>query len=69
MTDFTSKTDADGVQTITWDVVGKSMNVLSLAGFAELEALIDAALADPEVKGVILTSGKMELRARATTSG
>lgn len=60
MTDFTSKTDADGVQTITWDVVGKSMNVLSLAGFAELEALIDAALADPEVKGVILTSGKKD---------
>ena len=60
MTDFTSKTDADGVQTITWDVVGKSMNVLSLAGFAELEVLMDAALADPEVKGVILTSGKKD---------
>jgi 3-hydroxyacyl-CoA dehydrogenase/enoyl-CoA hydratase/3-hydroxybutyryl-CoA epimerase len=29
MTDFTMKTDADGVAVITWDVQGKSMNVLS----------------------------------------
>ena len=44
MTDFTALTDTDGVTTITWDVPGKSMNVMSLAGFAELNALIDAAL-------------------------
>ncbi len=60
MTDFTSTTDADGIATITWDVPGKSMNVLSLSGMAELEALIDAALADPGVRGVILTSGKKD---------
>jgi 3-hydroxyacyl-CoA dehydrogenase/enoyl-CoA hydratase/3-hydroxybutyryl-CoA epimerase len=60
MTDFTSTTDADGIATITWDVPGKSMNVLSLAGMAELDALIDAALADPGVRGVILTSGKKD---------
>ncbi|HSF63831.1 MAG TPA: 3-hydroxyacyl-CoA dehydrogenase NAD-binding domain-containing protein, partial [Paracoccaceae bacterium] len=58
MTDFTYAVDAEGVATITWDVAGKSMNVMSLAGFAELDALIDRALADPAVKGVILTSGK-----------
>ncbi|WP_225029369.1 3-hydroxyacyl-CoA dehydrogenase NAD-binding domain-containing protein [Xinfangfangia pollutisoli] len=60
MTDFTAKTDADGVTTITWDVPGKSMNVMSMAGFAELNGLIDAALADPSVKGVIITSGKKD---------
>ena len=60
MTDFTSATDADGIATITWDVPGKSMNVLSLTGMAELDALIDAALADPAVRGVILTSGKKD---------
>ena len=32
MTDFTMKTDADGVATITWDVPGKSMNVMSFDG-------------------------------------
>ena len=45
MTDFTMKTDADGVATITWDVAGKSMNVMSLAGFQLLSDLIDKALA------------------------
>ncbi|GGW44104.1 3-hydroxyacyl-CoA dehydrogenase [Gemmobacter lanyuensis] len=60
MTDFTSALDADGVATITWDVAGKSMNVMSLEGFAQLNTLIDAALADPAVKGVILTSGKKD---------
>jgi uncharacterized cupin superfamily protein len=37
MTDFTYAVDADGVATITWDVPGKSMNVMSLEGLAELE--------------------------------
>ena len=58
MTDFTYAVDAEGVATLTWDVAGKSMNVMSLAGFAELDALIDRALADPAVRGVILTSAK-----------
>jgi 3-hydroxyacyl-CoA dehydrogenase / enoyl-CoA hydratase / 3-hydroxybutyryl-CoA epimerase len=58
MTDFTMKTDANGVATITWDTQGKSMNVMTLEGWVELEALIDQALADDAIKGVILTSGK-----------
>ena len=60
MTDFTAQTDADGVTTIAWDVPGKSMNVMSLAGLTELESLMDAALADATVKGVILTSTKKD---------
>ena len=60
MTDFTYAVDTDGVATITWDVPGKSMNVMSLAGFAELNTHIDAAVADTRVKGVILTSGKKD---------
>ncbi|VAW05505.1 Enoyl-CoA hydratase [isoleucine degradation] / 3-hydroxyacyl-CoA dehydrogenase / 3-hydroxybutyryl-CoA epimerase, partial [hydrothermal vent metagenome] len=58
MTDFTMKTDADGVATITWDTVGKSMNVMNAQGFVDLDALIDHALADDAIKGVIITSGK-----------
>ena len=58
MPDFTSATDADGVATITWDVPGRSMNVMSMAGWDEIEAAFDAALADPAVKGIVLTSGK-----------
>ncbi|EEW26736.1 3-hydroxyacyl-CoA dehydrogenase NAD-binding domain-containing protein [Rhodobacter ferrooxidans] len=60
MTDFTMTTDADGIATITWDVPAKSMNVMSLAGFAELDAAMDAALADPGVKGILITSGKKD---------
>ncbi len=57
MTDFTMKTDADGVAVITWDVVGKSMNVLSLEGWDDLDACVDNALADDAVKGIVITSG------------
>ncbi len=60
MTDFTMTTDADGVATITWDVVQKSMNVMSTEAFAQVASLVDQALADPAVKGIILTSGKKD---------
>ncbi len=60
MSDFGYAVDGDGVATITWDVPGRSMNVMSMAGFTELDGLIDRALADGAVKGVILTSGKKD---------
>lgn len=60
MTDFTMATDADGVATISWDVAAKSMNVMSTAGFALLSDLVDQALADPGVKGIIITSAKKD---------
>ena len=60
MSDFTYALDADGVATITWDVKSKSMNVLNLEAAADLSALIDKAIADDAVKGVILTSGKKD---------
>ncbi len=58
MSDFKKNTDADGVTTITWDTVGKSMNVMSREAMQDLNALIDDALADDAVKGIIITSGK-----------
>ncbi|ADE84285.1 3-hydroxyacyl-CoA dehydrogenase NAD-binding domain-containing protein [Rhodobacter capsulatus] len=60
MTDFTCDLGADGVAVITWDVPGKSMNVMSLEGFAQLSALVDGCLADPACKGIVLTSGKKD---------
>ena len=41
MTDFTLSKDADGVAFITWDVPGKSMNVLSREAFTLVGDLID----------------------------
>ena len=58
MNDFTMQTDADGVAIITWDVADKSMNVMSLEGLNELDTLIDTALGDDAVKGIVITSGK-----------
>ena len=63
MTDFTMQKDADGVAIITWDVPGKSMNVLSLEGASELNNLMDDALADAAVKGIVITSGKKDFAA------
>ena len=58
MADFTMQKGADGVAIITWDVADKSMNVMSMAGYGELDGLIDEALADEAVKGVVITSAK-----------
>ncbi|KIN77614.1 3-hydroxyacyl-CoA dehydrogenase NAD-binding domain-containing protein [Sulfitobacter mediterraneus] len=58
MTDFTITTDSEGVAVITWDVADKTMNVMSIDGLTELDALIDQALGDDAVKGIIITSGK-----------
>ncbi|SHH38678.1 3-hydroxyacyl-CoA dehydrogenase / enoyl-CoA hydratase / 3-hydroxybutyryl-CoA epimerase [Cognatiyoonia sediminum] len=58
MTDFTMATDADGVAVITWDTVGKSMNVMNQQGFVDLNALVNEALVDDAVKGIVITSGK-----------
>ena len=60
MTDFTYAVDGDGVATITWDVAGKSMNVMSTEAFALLSDLVDRGLADAAVKGIIITSGKKD---------
>jgi 3-hydroxyacyl-CoA dehydrogenase / enoyl-CoA hydratase / 3-hydroxybutyryl-CoA epimerase len=56
--DFTYAVHDDGVAVLTWDVPGRSMNVLSRDAFATVEAHLDRALADPDVKGIVITSGK-----------
>jgi len=58
MSIFTTTTDADGIATISWDLPGRSMNVMTAEGVEELEAAIDACIADDAVKGIILTSAK-----------
>jgi 3-hydroxyacyl-CoA dehydrogenase/enoyl-CoA hydratase/3-hydroxybutyryl-CoA epimerase len=59
MTEFHYSTDGD-VAIITWDCPGKSMNVMTHAGMAELDACVDKALGDAAVKGVIITSAKKD---------
>ncbi len=58
MTDFALEIRGDGVAVITWDVRGRSMNVLDVEGFKALDACVRQALADDAVKGIVITSGK-----------
>ncbi|CAM3643977.1 3-hydroxyacyl-CoA dehydrogenase NAD-binding domain-containing protein [Phaeobacter inhibens] len=60
MSDFTMKKDADGVAIITWDCPGKTMNVLNGQAMIDLDGLVDDALADDAVKGIVITSGKKD---------
>ncbi|MDQ0134013.1 3-hydroxyacyl-CoA dehydrogenase/enoyl-CoA hydratase/3-hydroxybutyryl-CoA epimerase [Neorhizobium galegae] len=55
---FTVETDADGIALVTWDMPDKSMNVFTMEVMDEIEAIVDATVADAAVKGVVFTSGK-----------
>ncbi|MEM7176722.1 MAG: 3-hydroxyacyl-CoA dehydrogenase NAD-binding domain-containing protein [Pseudomonadota bacterium] len=64
MGNFTYEVDGD-VAVITWDIDGKSMNVIGHSFNAELDGLVDRYLADDAVKGAVFTSGKKDLGAGA----
>jgi 3-hydroxyacyl-CoA dehydrogenase / enoyl-CoA hydratase / 3-hydroxybutyryl-CoA epimerase len=68
MTNITSTKDADGIVTLTWDMPGRSMNVISKESDAEFKAACLAAIADASVKGVVITSGKPAFIAGADLS-
>jgi 3-hydroxyacyl-CoA dehydrogenase/enoyl-CoA hydratase/3-hydroxybutyryl-CoA epimerase len=55
---FRFETDVDGVATLTWDMPGRSMNVITEAVMNELVAVIDEVAANAAIKGCIITSGK-----------
>jgi 3-hydroxyacyl-CoA dehydrogenase / enoyl-CoA hydratase / 3-hydroxybutyryl-CoA epimerase len=58
MQNFRFDLDADGVALITWDMPGRSMNVLTAEAIEELNALVDKIAADTSIKGAVVTSGK-----------
>jgi len=55
---FRFDVDADGVALITWDMPGRSMNVLTPEVIEELNALVERIAAEPAIKGAVVTSGK-----------
>ena len=65
---FRVETDADGIALVTWDIPGRSMNVLDETTITELEEIVKQTTADPAVKGVVVTSGKEALSAGADLS-
>jgi len=50
--------DADGIATILWDVPGRSLNVLTGSAIADLAQVAEILVADPAIKGLVITSGK-----------
>jgi len=56
--DFKLDIDADGIALVSWDVPGRSMNVITEAGIGELAGIVEQLAGDTAVKGVVVTSGK-----------
>jgi 3-hydroxyacyl-CoA dehydrogenase / enoyl-CoA hydratase / 3-hydroxybutyryl-CoA epimerase len=65
---FKVETDADGIVLVSWDIPGRSMNVLDETSISELEEIVKETSADANVKGVVITSGKPALSAGADLS-
>src|ERR1700747_1707615 len=58
MTNLTLARGEDDIAIITWDMPGRSMNVMNDASMTEFAAVVDQVLAGPETKGVVIPSGK-----------
>jgi len=50
--------DADGIVTLTWDVPGRTMNVLTSTAISEIAAVAEKVASDASIKGLVITSGK-----------
>ena len=58
LTFFSFDVDADGIALATWDMAGRSMNVITPAVMDELSAIVEKVAADAAIKGCVITSGK-----------
>jgi 3-hydroxyacyl-CoA dehydrogenase / enoyl-CoA hydratase / 3-hydroxybutyryl-CoA epimerase len=57
-TNFTLDIGTDSVALVTWDMPGRSMNVIDPKVTEELSAIVEQTATDAAVKGVVITSGK-----------
>src|SRR5579885_2384201 len=58
MKNFNLDVDGDGIALITWDMPGRSMNVIDAGVTEELSQIVDKVAADAAIKGAVVTSGK-----------
>jgi len=58
MKNFKIEKDSDGIVLATFDMPGRSMNVLNEGSMADIAALIEMIKTDDSVKGAVITSGK-----------
>ena len=55
---FKLEVDGDGIALVTWDVAGKSMNLIDVATIKELAGIVEKVAADAAIKGAVVTSAK-----------
>ena len=55
---FSFETDADGIALVTWNMPGRSMNVIDAKVTEELATIVEQVATDAAIKGAVLTSGK-----------
>lgn len=58
MENFKLDKDDDGILLVTFDMPGRSMNVLSNSSMAEIGELTEMLKSDDSIKGAVITSGK-----------
>ena len=58
LTNFRFETGDDGVALATWDMPGRSMNVITPDVMAELSAIVERVAGDEAIKGCVIASGK-----------
>jgi 3-hydroxyacyl-CoA dehydrogenase / enoyl-CoA hydratase / 3-hydroxybutyryl-CoA epimerase len=58
LANFRFETDADGVALVSWDMPGRSMNVLNAEVIGEIGQIVDKIASDSAIKGAVFTSGK-----------
>ncbi len=55
---FRFEVDADGIALATWDMAGRSMNVITPAVMEDLSAIVETVASDAAIKGCVIASGK-----------
>jgi len=55
---FKLDVDADGIALVTWDMPGRSMNLIDMKMIEEFSSIVDQVAADTAIKGAVITSAK-----------
>ncbi|MEJ2432605.1 MAG: 3-hydroxyacyl-CoA dehydrogenase NAD-binding domain-containing protein [Pseudolabrys sp.] len=58
MSNFKLDIDQDGIALVTWDMPGRSMNVIDGAVIEELSQIVDKVTNNEAIKGAVITAGK-----------
>ena len=58
LTDFRFETDPDGIALATWDMPGRSMNVITEGVMDQLEQIVEQVASDPTIKGCVIATSE-----------